>query len=126
MQAIGFIILFEIIIYLFVGITFHLSNRKASGLYFSEVDKCIYLNNESILTLRSCSMNYRFVKYLFDNQDRVITEKELEDNVFFREVYVNKLVSNIKLPNDIRDAVFTVDNRTIIFSPLSIKKAHKT
>ena len=126
MLIVGFIVLLEIIIYIFIGIVYQRYGNRVLGLHFSESDKCVYLNNESILTLRSCSMNYRFVKYLFDNQDRVITEKELEDNIFFREVYVNKLVSNIKLPNDIRDAVFTIDNRTIIFSPLSIKKAHKT
>jgi hypothetical protein len=126
MQAVGFIILFEIIIYLFIGITFHLCNRKKSGLHFSETDKCVYLNGENILNLRSCSMNYRFIKYLFNNSNRVITEKELEENVFFRDVYVNKLVSNIKFPTDVRESVFTIENRTIIFSPLSIKKAHKT
>lgn len=126
MQAVGFIILFEIIIYLFIGITFHLCNRKKLGLHFSETDKCVFLNGENILNLRSCSMNYRFIKYLFNNSNRVITEKELEENVFFRDVYVNKLVSNIKFPTDVRESVFTIENRTIIFSPLSIKKAHKT
>lgn len=123
MQAVGFIILFEIVLFLFIGVIFYICNRKNLGLRFSESDKCVYFNNENILNLRSCSMNYRFIKYLFDNSNRVITEKELEENVFFREVYINKLVSNLNFPTNVRESVFTIENKTIIFLPLSNKKS---
>ena len=105
------------------GVIFYICNRKNLGLRFSESDKCVYFNNENILNLRSCSMNYRFIKYLFDNSNRVITEKELEENVFFREVYINKLVSNLNFPTNVRESVFTIENKTIIFLPLSNKKS---
>ncbi|MUK90873.1 hypothetical protein GNP80_00190 [Aliivibrio fischeri] len=92
-------------------------------LFFNEDEKCVYFGRECILTLRSSSMNHRFVKYLFENINREISEKELEENVFFRPVYINKLVSNLKFPADVRDSVFTIGNGTIIFSPIGIKKS---
>ncbi|KJG56015.1 hypothetical protein UA38_16775 [Photobacterium kishitanii] len=122
MQAVESIILLEIVISLFIGVTFYRYNRKKEGLFFSESDKCVYLNNKKILNLRSCSMNYRFMKYLFDNSNRVITEKELKDNVFFRDIYINKLVSNLNLPAEVRENIFIIENRTVILLPLSHKK----
>lgn len=125
MQTIGCMILFEIIIYVFMSAAFYRCNGNGNGfaLHFSESEKCVYFGEECILTLRSSSMNYRFIKYLFENINREISEKELEENVFFRPVYINKLVSNLKFPADVRDSVFTIGNGTIIFSPLSTKKS---
>ena len=121
-QAVKYIILLEIVISLFIGVTFYQCNRKKEGLFFSESDKCVYLNNKNILNLRSCSMNYRFMKYLFDNSNRVITEEELKKNVFFRDIYINKLVSNLNLPTEIKEDIFIIKNKTIILLPLGSKK----
>ncbi|WP_305812762.1 hypothetical protein [Photobacterium leiognathi] len=125
MQTVEIIILFEISIYLYLGYFYYLRPCEKLGLYFNDTDSCVYNGDELILKLRYNSTNYKFVSYLFNNIGREITEKELEDNVFCRPVYINKLVSNINLPPEIRDKTFNIRGGKVIFDPSGIKKPIK-
>ena len=124
-----FIIIFSFNIFCYLYF-FHLwikivFQKDKEALSFCEGDNCIYSGKDLILKLRYNSTNYKVLRYLFDNIGREITEKELEDKLLYRNVYMNKLVSNLNLPSELRDKTIHVKGGKLIFDPAGIKKPIK-
>ena len=125
MQAFRVNIICEIFIFLTLFYLEFTRKSDNSVLLLDYTDSCLYYGEDLILKLRYNSTNYKFLKYLFDNVGREITEKEVEDKLLYRTVYMNKLVSNLNLPSDLRDKTIHVKGGRLIFDPAGIKKPIK-
>ncbi|KJG08494.1 hypothetical protein C0Z01_15380 [Photobacterium kishitanii] len=116
MQNTAIIVAAEVIIYLIL-VTYYLYARKKlhAHLYLNKRQRTIYLGNKPLLKLKGRSLNYQLLCYLFENPNRAIPKQELIDNIYRRDIYLNKLVANINLPKDMKDKLFLIEDDSLSF-----------
>lgn len=81
--------------------------------YEASSGKVIY-QDKTVLSLRVGSTNYRFIDYMFRNADRSIHLEELYKSAALpSNKYISKLLADTKLPKDLRERAFIIENNTI-------------
>ncbi|MEC6795770.1 hypothetical protein VXS03_01750 [Photobacterium sp. S4TG1] len=108
-----FFCIMTVVSYIYLLMSF---DEKERCLSFDEKTKTVFCDGKKIISVRDGSGNYRFIKYIFDHPDSVISVTELEANVFFgQNVNIVKVLSNTHLPKEIINTFFCVSKNSLIF-----------
>lgn len=92
------------------------SNELSNLLIYHEDKNELYYQGEVLQKIKNGSINHRFLKYLFEHQDKKIKISLLYKNIGLPEdTYINKLIANTNLPKDIRCKAFSIENDTVQF-----------
>lgn len=90
--------------------------EREQQLYFDDKTKTLFCDGKKVISVRDGSGNYRFIKYIFQHPDRVISVTELEAYVFFgQNINIVKVLSNTHLPKEIINTFFVVNKDSLIF-----------
>lgn len=90
--------------------------EREQQLYFDDKTKTLFCDGKKVISVRDGSGNYRFIKYIFQHPDRVISVTELETYVFFgQNINIVKVLSNTHLPKEIINTFFVVNKDSLIF-----------
>ena len=109
-----FFIIYNVFCFCFLAISFL---YRKTILSFDENQCIIYKNGIKIITVKNGSANYRFLVYIFNNTNKEITIKELEENVFYGGIIsLKKAVYNTPFNKDIILKHFSFYNGYLIFS----------
>ncbi|SMY32779.1 hypothetical protein PMAL9190_00703 [Photobacterium malacitanum] len=90
--------------------------EREQQLYFDDKTKTLFCDGKKVISVRDGSGNYRFIKYIFQHPDRVISVTDLETYVFFgQNINIVKVLSNTHLPKEIINTFFVVNKDSLIF-----------
>ena len=89
--------------------------NKKSTLIFT--GKALYLDNKKLREVRSGSLNYQFLSYIYNHEGESISKSELQSALSCEnEINFFKLIFNTRLPKEAKQSFFTVKNDFLIFN----------